>query len=200
MSKQMIIAIGREFGSGGHEIAKRVAAHYDIPLYDRELISKVAEHGMISASVVATYDEKPTSMFFYVVPGEGSALSMEQEIAYRTFQYLQRQAQRESFVVVGRCANDLLKEYDALFSVFVRGDRESKMRRVMERHHLNEKDALMRMKRTDRLRRNYHNFYCEGKWGDSREYDLCINSSKLGIDGCASVVIQAANKYYGIET
>ncbi len=199
MSKQMIISVGREFGSGGHEIAKRVAEHYDIPLYDRELINKVAEHGMISANVVAAYDEKPASMFFYRVPGEGAAMSMEQEIAYRTFQYLQWQAQqRESFVVVGRCANDLLKGYDALFSVFVRGDQESKMRRVMERHHLSEKDALMRMKRTDRIRRNYHNFYCEGKWGDSREYDLCINSSKLGLDGCAAVIIRAADKYYGI--
>ena len=197
MTKQMILSVGREFGSGGHEIAEKLANHYGIPLYDRELIAKVAEHGMISPSLVATYDEKPTSMFFYSIPGDGSNLSMEQQIAFRTFRYLQMQAQRESFVVVGRCANDLLKQHHALFSVFVRGDLEAKKRRVMERYNLNEKDALLRMKRMDRVRRNYHNFYCEGKWGDSREYDLCLNSSKLGVDGSVAVIVQAADQYFG---
>lgn len=199
MCKQMIIAIGREYGSGGHEIAVKVAEHFGIPLYDRELIGKVAEHGMISPGVVAAYDEKPASMFLYAIPGEGSSLSMEQEIAYRTFQYLQRQAQKESFVVVGRCANELLKDFDALFSVFVRGDIPSKCKRVMERNHISEKEALLRMKRMDRVRRNYHNFYCEGKWGDSREYDLCINSSKLGVEGCSAAIINAAEVYFRDE-
>lgn len=194
--RQMILSVGREYGSGGHEIAQRLASYYDIPLYDRELISKVAEHGMISPSLVEAYDEKPASMFFYAIAGEGGHPPMEQQIAQRTFQYLYRQAQRESFVVVGRCANDLLRGNGALFSVFVRGDQQEKLLRVMEREHLSEKDALIRMKRCDRVRRNYHNFYCEGKWGDSREYDLCINSSKLGVDGTAEVIIHMANLFY----
>lgn len=191
MSKQMILAIGREFGSGGHEIAERLATHYGIPLYDRKLIDAVADDGMISPAVVEQYDEKPLSLFFRPVPGDAVTLSMEQQIALRTFSFLNRQAtaRLESFVVVGRCAEAFLAGNPALTSIFILGDEEAKAARVMEKYGLDRATALRKMKRTDKMRKSYHNFYCEQSWGDSRTYDLCINSSRLGIDRTVEALI-----------
>lgn len=198
MTKQMILSIGREFGSGGHEIAEKLATHYGIPLYDRKLIDAVADDGMISPAVVERFDEKPLTLFFSTAPGDG-ALSIEQQVALQTFSFLNRQAtvKLESFVVVGRCAEAFLAGNPALTSIFVRGDREAKVMRVMDKYGLTEADAARRMKREDKMRKSYHNFYCENAWGDSRTYDICINSSLLGIDKTAEALIAMLDVRYG---
>ncbi|MCD7919443.1 MAG: cytidylate kinase-like family protein [Clostridiales bacterium] len=198
MSGQMIITIGREFGSGGHEIAELIASHYGIQFYDKQLIQEVAEDGMISPSVVAQFDEKPLSVFARPMPGDGSNLSMEQQIALRTFTYLNKQANvnKVSFVVVGRCAECFLVGNPALTRIFVLGDQDVKRKRIMEKYQLDGKQALLRMRREDKLRKSYHNFYCESKWGDSRTYDLCVNSSLLGVEKTADALIQFLDLRY----
>lgn len=198
MTKQMVIAVGREYGSGGHEIAERIAAHYGIPLYDRALIDAVADDSMIAPGVVAMYDEKPLSLLFRPVPGDASVLSMEQQVALQTFSFLNRKAtaELESFVVVGRCAEAFLAGNPALTSIFVLGDEETKAQRVMEKYSLSHEDALRKMRRADKLRRSYHNFYCERKWGDSRTYDLCVNSSRMGVEATAEALIRLLDVRY----
>lgn len=198
MNEQMIITIGREFGSGGHEIAEKIAAHYGIPLYDKALINQVAEDGMISPALVEHYDEKPLSIFFSPVPGgDGTNLTIEQQIALRTFNYLNKQATNgESFVVVGRCAETFLAGCPAVTSIFILGDEEAKAQRIMKLYDLDKKQALLKMKRTDKERKTYHNFYCEGKWGDSRTYDLCINSSLMGVAATAEALIRLIDMRY----
>ncbi len=191
MGKQIIISIGREFGSGGHEIAQRLAEHYNIPLYDKEIFQHVEEKSSISAEVAEHFDEKPVYPIFYPYAIDGNYYPLEQQIANHIFDFIRTKGEKEkeSFVVVGRCAEYILKDNDALISVFILGDKDAKIQRVMEKYDLDQKAAYNRMKKEDKMRKTYHNFYADGKWGDSRSYDICINSSTLGIDKTVNTLI-----------
>ncbi|MDE5779256.1 MAG: cytidylate kinase-like family protein [Lachnospiraceae bacterium] len=182
MEKQIIISVGREFGSGGHEIAERLSKHYNIPLYDKEIFDHVEEKGAISKDVARYFDEKPVNPIFYPVMMDGSNLPLEQTIANHIFDFIRTKGETESFVIVGRCADYVLRENPNTISIFILGDREAKCKRVMEKYGLDEKAAYSKMKKADKMRKTYHNFYSDGKWGDSRSYDICVNSTKLGID------------------
>ncbi len=191
MGKQIIISVGREFGSGGHEIAECLAKHYNIPLYDKEIFDHVEEKGSISAEVAKYFDEKPVNPIFYPVAMDGSYLPLEQTVANHIFDFIRAKGdkEKESFVIVGRCAEYVLRDNPNLISIFILGDKEVKKQRVMEKYELDEKAAYNKMKKADKMRKTYHNFYADGKWGDSRNYDICINSSTLGIDNTLDTLI-----------
>lgn len=190
--KQIIISIGREFGSGGHVIAKKLAEHYNIPLYNKELFAEIAKEGKYSEGMVERFDEKPLNIFFTPMPVGGNTMPFEHEIAISQFNFIRKKAneEKESFVIVGRCAEGILMDNPHLSSVFILADTDSKAKRVMEREGLDEKQALAKMKKVDKMRKSYHNFYCDNKWGDSRSYDLCINTSKISIDEAVKLIIQ----------
>ena len=183
MDKQIIISIGREFGSGGHEIGRKIAKLLDIPFYDRNLLDEIADAKNVDAKKLEKYDEAPSRMFLSrTVRGFSNSPSVN--VAEMQFDLLREKAAAgESFVIVGRCSEDLFKEVKGLFSVFILGDYETKLDRVMERRSLSAKEAALAIERHDRNRKAYHNHFCNGKWGDSRNYDMCINSSRLGVDG-----------------
>ncbi|MBR1597310.1 MAG: cytidylate kinase-like family protein [Lachnospiraceae bacterium] len=191
MDKQIIISVGREFGSGGHEIAEGLAKHYNIPLYDKEIFDHVAEKGSINPDVAKFYDEKPFNPIFYPVSMDGSYLPLEQTVANHIFDFIRQKGDKEkqSFVIVGRCAEYVLRDNPNMVSIFILGDIESKKARVMEKYDLEAKAALNRMKKEDKVRKTYHNFYADGKWGDSRSYDLCVNSSTLGLEQTLQTII-----------
>lgn len=191
MEKQIIISVGREFGSGGHEIAERLAKHYNIALYDKEIFDHIGEQGAINAEVAKYFDEKPVNPIFYPVTMDGSYLPLEQTVANHIFSFIRNKGNKEneSFVVVGRCAEYVLRDNPNMVRIFVLGDKETKMKRVMEKLGLDEKTAYNRMKKEDKMRKTYHNFYSDGKWGDSRNYDVCVNSSTLGIDKTVDALI-----------
>ena len=188
--KQIIIALGREFGSGGHVIAKKLAEHYNIPLYNKELLDEIAKDGHFSKEMLEKFDERPISISFMPMPITGSTISLEQQIAIKQFGFLKKKAdeEKESFVVVGRCADEILADNPNLVTVFITGDKESKIKRVMERENVDAKQAENKMKKVDKMRKVYHNFYCENKWGDSRGYDICINTGKVGFDTAAKMI------------
>lgn len=189
MGKQLIIALGREVGSGGHEIAEKIAKHYNIPLIDKNILEDIAERKKVDAADLKDIDKK------FVTPlikrnVRGFSSSIQENVYLLQFEYLQEKAKAgESFVVVGRCGEDVLKEYDSLVSIFVLGDKESKKQRIMNKYNKNEFMAERLMREKDTERKRYHNSFCEGKWGDSRNYDISVNSSVLGIDGTAEVLI-----------
>lgn len=191
MRRQIIISIGREFGSGGHEIAERLAKYYSIPLYSKEIFDHIEEKGAISADVAMYFDEKPVSPLFYPIMMDGSYLPLEQTVANHMFDFIRTKGdkEKESFVIVGRCAEYILRNNPNLISIFILGDKETKMKRVMEKYELDEKNALSRMRKEDKMRKTYHNFYADGKWGDSRCYDICMNSSTLGIEKTVNALI-----------
>ena len=179
----MIISIGREFGSGGHVIAEKLAELFDIPLYDNNLLCHIAEEKEMDHDSIKKYDEKPKNRFLYrKVSGYSS--SPEENIANMQFEYIRRIAEEgKSFVIVGRCAETKLRDFPALISIFVLGRKEEKIKRVMEKFNLDEDSAKQLMQREDWKKKSYHNYYCKGKWGDARNYDLTVDSGRLGVDG-----------------
>lgn len=188
MGEQLIISISREYGSGGHEIAKILAERLGMAFYDRSMLDEIAKAMNTDVAELQKYDEKPANRLLSRRVGNHTN-SFEEIIAQIQFDYIQKKAESgESFVVVGRCAETVLRDYECLISVFVTGDREQKVKRVMEQYDLSEAEAYAKMRRHDRSRKQYHNRYSDAKWGDSRYYDLCINSSPLGIDKTVSVL------------
>lgn len=188
MDKQVIIAISREYGSAGHEIAEKISRDLGLKLYDRNMLDDISKDKDIHVEYLEKYDEKPKKLFSSRRVGAYSN-SIEEIIAEMQFDYLREKADTgESFVIVGRCAETVLKDRKGLISVFVLGEYEVKLKRIMDKYHLSETDAATKIKRHDRHRKQYHNHYSNGKWGDSRLYDLCINSSRLGTDKTAIII------------
>ena len=188
MKKQMIISISREFGSGGHEIAENIARDLDLKFYDRGMLDEIAENMNVDVEVLQKYDEKPRNYMLSRRVGNHTN-SMEEIIAEYQFDFIRKKAEEgESFVIVGRCAETVLKDFEELISIFITGERQHKIKRVMEHFNLPENKASAKMLRHDRKRKQYHNRHSDAKWGDSRLYDLCINSSPLGIAGTIRVL------------
>lgn len=188
MEDQLIISINREFGSGGHAIAEQIAKDLDLPVYDRNMLDHIAEEKGIKAEHYEGFDEKPRiPLISRTVRGHSN--SVEEHLAELQFEYLKKKADSgESFVVVGRCSETVLQDNENLISIFVLADRNCKVERVCEKYHLSVGEAVSKMNRHDRHRKYYHNSYSPYRWGDSRGYDLCINSSRLGLEGTVAML------------
>ena len=189
MDKQLIIALGREVGSGGHEIAEKLAKYYNIPLIDKNIIEEIANKKNVDATDLREVEK---NFMFPLVNRNvrGFSSSIQENVYLLQFEHLQEKAKAgESFIIVGRCGEDILKEYDALVSIFVLGDKEVKKARIMEKYDKNEFMAERMMREKDTERKQYHNSFCESKWGDSRNYNISVNSSVLGIKETAELLI-----------
>lgn len=193
MDKQIIISISREFGSGGHAIADQIAKEMELPLYDRSILDHIADEKGIDKEYLEKFDESPKiPLISRRVRGHSN--SMEENLAEMQFDYLKKKADDgESFVVVGRCAETILKDQQGLVSIFILGDRRDKISRTEQRYQLSEKEAVAKINRHDRKRKYYHNRYSQYRWGDSRSYDLCVNSSRLGIRNTAKMLMSYIN-------
>lgn len=179
---QIIISVGREFGSGGRVIAEELAKRFDIPIYDRHLITEIADMTGLTPEKIEKYNENPKKKIISRRV-RGYSNSIEDNIAEMQFNFLKEKSDSgESFVVVGRCSETKLKYNPALISLFILADADAKVKRIMEIYELSEDDALDFIRKKDKKRKRYHNYHCSGHWGDSRLYDLCINSSCLGIE------------------
>lgn len=194
MAKQTIISVGREFGSAGHEIAEKIADKMGFKFYDRNMLDEIAQEKNIEVKFLEKYEEKPRRLVLSRTVN-GYSNSLEEVIADMQFEYLNKKADTgESFVVVGRCAEEVLKDREGLISLFILGDRETKIARVKEKYQIGDSEALSKMKRHDRNRKRYHNRHSDGKWGDSRSYDLCVNSSRLGVDRTVDILVNYIQK------
>ena len=194
MEKQLIISVGREFGSGGHLIAEKLSERFGIKLYDNNLLLEVAEKHGGCAESIKKYDETPKSRILSrTVRGYNN--SPEDIVSQLQFDFIRELAEKgESFVIVGRCAETVLKGHPALVSIFVLGDYEKKLERVIQKYSLSEKEAKQLIKTTDKKRKSYHNYNCDLHWGDSRLYEVSINSSRLGIDGTVEILEDYINR------
>ena len=187
---QVIISVGREFGSGGRYIAEKLSERFDIPLYDRHLITEIAKKTGMTEEQVNKFNEAP-NIKILSRRVNGYSNSIEDNIAEMQFDIIEQKAKSgESFVVIGRCSETKLKGYPSLVSLFILGDMDKKIERVKEIYELNDDEAKKFITKKDKKRKRYHNYHCNGKWGDSRLYDLSINSSKLGIDKTIDVLEQ----------
>lgn len=190
MEKQLIVSVGREFGSGGHVVAAGIAEHFGLPLLDSNILAEIAKEKNADAEYLKKYDESARSLLLSRTVN-GYSNSPEEVVARLQFDYLRARADAgESFVVIGRCADYVLRDNPGLVRIFVLGDIDTKAKRTAEREGVTLEKARWLMEHNDKRRRTYHNTHCDGKWGDSRSYDITINSSRLGIEGTTDLLIK----------
>lgn len=197
MDKQLIISIGRQYGSAGREIGVKLAEKFDIPLYDRNLFEEIGKIKNIDTNNLEKYDEVPRK-FFISRKVNGYSNSPEENVAELQFGLLKsKAADGDSFIVIGRCADDLFRGMNGFVSIFILADMDEKIKRIMEIRKMDEKKARATIEKHDKKRKMYHDYFAKGgKWGDCKNYDLCINSSKLGIDGTVEFLYDYINKHY----
>lgn len=198
MGNQIIISISREYGSEGRTIAEQIVKDMGLLFYDRNMLDEIAKEKGFDPAAFAGVDEKPRNkLLSRRVKGYSNAT--EDNLAQMQFEFLRKKAASgESFVVLGRCSETILKEYDSLVSIFVTGNKDRKLKHVMEKFSLSETAAAAKIAKHDAYRRRYHNHYSDFKWGDSRNYDVCINSSRIGVEGTAKLLeefVESVKKY-----
>ena len=203
MSDHLIITIGRECGSGGRNIGKKLAEEMGVKCYDKELLTRAAKESGLCRELFETHDEKPTSSFLYSLVmdtyslGYTNSAHMDMPINHKIFlaqfDTIKKLASEESCVIIGRCADYALADFPHVVTVFITGDDDVRIRTLMDRHQISESKAKETMIKTDKRRASYYNYYSNKRWGDIKSYDLCINSSKVGIDGAVKLIREFAD-------
>ncbi len=199
MSTNTVFTIGRQYGSGGTEIGRRVAKELDIPFYDKELIAISARESGLSESLFSNADEKATSSIFYSLvmgnyPMASGALGVtEMPLNDQLFliqsKTIKRLAGEGPCVIVGRCADYILRDMENTLNIFIHADLAYRVERAITRYEAPANKAEDICIKTDKQRANFYNYYSDRKWGRCRTYDLSINSAKLGIEGSALQII-----------
>ena len=187
-----IYTIGRELGSGGYTVAKLLAERLGIRLYDKELLAQAAKDSGFCEEIFENHDERPTNSFLYSLVmdtytgGNYSAapfldMPLNHKVFLAQFDTIKKIASEESCVIVGRCADYALKDYDNKLNVFVHAPMSFKKSRIQEQYEIPEAKVKDVAIKTDKQRASYYNYYTSKKWGDLKSYDLCIDSSILGL-------------------
>lgn len=200
MNGKKIITIGRECGSGGRAIGKLLAEKMGIRCYDKELLALAAKQSGYSEAIFEKHDEKPTNSFLYSLVMDTYSLNytassyldmpLNHKVFLAQFETIKKLASEESCVIVGRCADYALEGDPDVTSVFISGDKDVKIKEMMQRFGYDEGKAKDVMTKTDKKRASYYNYYSNGKWGEASNYDLCINSSILGKDGTVDLILE----------
>ena len=194
MSEKVILTIGRQFGSGGHEIGEKIAKKLGVKFYDKELLKLVAKESGLCEKVLESYDEKPTNSLLYSIVMDiypsvmYSGPTIDQQIYQATYDAI-RKLSEDSCVIVGRCADYTLRDCPELVSVFVHANTDFRAARVAEEYKVSEAKAKDMLVKTDKKRASYYNFQSEKKWGAALSYNLCVESSSLGIDGSVDLIM-----------
>lgn len=185
---QIIITIGREYGSLGHLIADKAGKKLGLPVLDKAILHKMAENHGFDPRFIKDYDEKKRNPFTSRSI-KGNTNSIEDVLAEMVFKYERDLADTgESFIIVGRCAEEVLKDRPGLIRVFITGDYDTKLTHLVKDRGFTEREAADLMKKMDKKRCAYHNYHSSNKWGEASGYDLVINSSELGIDNSAELI------------
>lgn len=190
---QIIITIGREFGSGGRMIGEKLAERLGISFYDKDLIDMAAEKSGIHPDVLRGADEVASSPFSspFIPPSIDQGTINDKLFKYQRDVILDI-ASKESCVIVGRCADYILKDFPNCIRVFVYADMDYKIQLIMERHNLKDRELIEKIiRRTDKNRRTYYQYYTDFKWGSREQMDLMINSSLLGVEKTVDLLEEA---------
>lgn len=183
---QIIVTIGREYGSGGREIGEKLAEKLKVPIYDKEIITESVKRSGFCQEIFETYDEHSTpSLLYSLAMGSfviDQQISLPDQIFLEQFKTIRNLADKGSCIFIGRCADYVLEEKDNLISIFIKGNEEDKIARIMERNNLSEEEAIKKMNKIDKARKSYYERYTCKKWGDTNSYDVTLNSSTFGID------------------
>jgi len=205
MAKKIIVTIARQFGSGGREIGEKIAKALGVPLIDKELIKDAASKSELSEEIIKSADESATNSLLYTLAMGSNMLGTTINFGYKMpindklfilqSEAIKNYAAEGSCVIIGRCADYVLREEPNLFRIFIYGDLDHRQARVKERHpELKESKIIDVISKTDKRRSSYYNFYTGNKWGKYDNYDMAINSSTFGVEETAKIITAAVEK------
>ena len=199
--KKAVITVARQFGSLGEEVCQTLSKLLGIPFYDRELITLAAQgEDALDEAVLESADEKPTNSFLYSIAmgastglfsvAAGSHLSMplNDKVFIRQSAVIRSLADKESCIILGRCCDYVLRQHPDRISVLLYSDLAARQKTVAEKQGISESDALAIINKQDKRKVTYYNFYTGEKWGDFKNFDLAINTARLGAEGTARVI------------
>lgn len=205
--KNIVISIGRELGSGGKEIAEKLASRLGIKFYDKKLLEVAARESGFDTAVFEKADERESNSFMgniFSIHGSianvlsgGSWMDSDQLFAIQS-EAIRNLSEQESCIIVGRCAEYVLREHPHMASIFITADYEDRVRYVMNHDNVGRAQAIATIDKGDKRRRHYHDYYATTRWGEARCYDLCINSSHLGIEGTTDFLYDYIRQRFGI--
>ncbi len=202
-----IITIGRTFGSGGREIGERLAEEFNIKCYDKELLSRAAKESGLCEEVLKNHDEKPTGSFLYNLVmdtysfGYNSLSYVDMPVSHKVFiaqfDTIKNIAKDGPCVIVGRCADYALQDFDNVLNLFIYSKPEECVKRIMKRFPdiRSTEEARQMIVKKDKQRKSYYDYYSSKKWGHVDTYDLSVDSSVLGIDGTVAFLKQFIEDY-----
>lgn len=196
-----IYTIGREFGSGGREVGEKLAAKLGIKLYDKELLQQAAKDSGFCEEIFEKHDEKPTNSFLYSlvmdtysVSGYSAAPFLDMPLNHKVFlaqfETIKKIAEKESCVIVGRCADYALSDNPDCINIFIHADLDVRIKNVSRNLNITENKARDIINKTDKQRASYYNYYTSKKWGDSKSYNLSLDAGKLGTDNCVEMILK----------
>lgn len=198
MEKNIIITIGRQFGSGGKSVADALGRKLGIPVYDSELITKAAQDSGFSAELFVERDEKKRffslSKIFTNTYSDTEDYMSDNGLFKMQSDTIRRIAEQGSAIIVGRCSDYILRDLDNVVDVFLTSPVEVRAERVAERLGISKEKAEEVIEKKDSGRAEYYNYYTFGNWGHATTYDICLDSSLLGIEGTADFIIDFARK------
>lgn len=183
----IVITIGREYGSGGRLVGKKLAEALNIPFYDKELIEKAASEGHFAQELVEKNDEKPNGFLNSLAISQNYTLPLNQQIFLAQFSVIRRLAENESCVIIGRCADYVLEDKSEVVNVFIHAPIEKRKERIIKYYNVEEEKALETIKKIDKSRAKYYNYFTDKEWGKAKGYHLSIDSS-IGIDETVEVI------------
>ena len=200
MKTNTIITIGREFGSAGREIGYKVAEAFDIKLYDKELLARAAKESGICEEIFESHDEKPTNSFLYSLVMDTYSMGysgntytdmpINHKVFLAQFDAIKKLAEEGPCILIGRCADYALEDYRNVLSVFIHADTVKRAKRISRMYDMTEAKAKEMIIKTDKKRGSYYNYYTNKKWSAVQSYDVCLDSGKLGIDGCVDAIVE----------
>ncbi|MCD8195979.1 MAG: cytidylate kinase-like family protein [Lachnospiraceae bacterium] len=195
--KKQIVTISRQYGSGGRYIGKKLAEKLGVSCYDEELIDMVAKESGFAEEFIAEKGERITGSLLFNIASNlsyannvfsGNGASLQDEIYFTQSRIIKDLAEKGPCVIVGRCADYVLREREDCLNVFIHADEESRIKRAVTYFGITEDDVPSAIKKKDKARYNHYKFYTDQEWGLAANYDLCLDSGELGIDGCVEII------------
>jgi len=198
MANHTIITIERQYGSGGRVIGMQLAEELQIPCYDEELLDRAAKDSGMCQELFENHDEKPTKSFLYSLvmdtysTGYSTAafadMPLNHKVFLAQFDTIKKIAEEGPCIIVGRCADYALADMPNVVSVFLHADLPARIDRIRKRDNISDVKAKDLILKNDKKRASYYNYYSSKKWGEAAGYDLCLNTSTLGIAGTVEVI------------
>ncbi len=188
--KKTILTIGRQYGSGGHEIGQRIAERLGYPLYDKDKLLELAKESGSYEEVKSFYQEKPVDSLLYAIAMNTLTQGMEK----KPFQEIKRIVEKEPCVLIGRCGNYITGGKVEALRVFIHADKDFRAQRIAKTESITLEKAAKRIVETDKARASFYRFYTGEEWDRASNYDLVLNSSVFGIDRCVEIILNSMTK------